>query len=90
MQALTGTVRGRVLAGAALVVVLAAVAGWLALGREPGYTAVERTRACAKVAAVRAMEQVYVQDPVRAARADQAQRRIDAADAGRLAAEFDC
>ena len=90
MQAIVGTVRGRALAAGALVVVLAAAALWLTLGRGPSYSPAEKARACARVQQVLALEQVYTQDPVRAARANQAQRRIDVEDAQRLTAEFDC
>lgn len=90
MRAIVGTARGRTVAAAALVVVLGAVAVWLLLGRGPSYTPSQRERACAKVASVLALEQVYAQDPVRAARANQAQRRIDLEDSQRLSATFDC
>ena len=90
MQAIVGTTRGRVLAAGGLVLLLAGAAVWLLVGRGPSYTPAERSRACAKVQQVRALEQVYAQDPVRAARANQGQRRIDADEAERLAATYDC
>ena len=90
MQTLIGTTRGRVLAASVLVVVVGAVAVWFAVGRGPSYTPAEKARACARVQQVLTLEQVYAQDPVRAARANQVQRRIDLDEADRLTTTYDC